>query len=276
MDSCGLALLLRQYVETGNVQLAEAHFCNLHLLCSLCAAGRSHKLITRFRPAVFSANLRRQSYSLTLTLPSGPDLVERLEVLCAAVRKLWMRKKRKGNGPFRNVLGLICSIEITRSEKGWHPHMHCIATLDRPHRIDANELRAAWDPLTGGGRQLKLIHLKSDSDLLEVFKYALKPGELFPPKSSPETRKNGLWMPDRVEAWLLTRNRRFLRSYGIYRGLDPEPDSFLDQDELGSFVEFALFWMQSLETYYITKREGGHDLHAVQDPAGLGKMQAAL
>ncbi len=261
MSCCGLSLMLRQYEKTGNVRLVKGHFCCIHMLCTLCAAARCRKLIQRFGPAIF-ADPNKHHYFMTLTLPSGFDLDERDEVLWAGVRKLWMRAKRKGQGPLRNVLGMICSLEITFGDAGWHPHLHCIITLYKGRRVDTKEFGPAWLQLTGG----KITHflvLEEPHDLLEVFKYALKPGELFPPKNSQEPVKNGLWMPKRVEAWLLTRNRRFLRSYGIYRGLAAEPESLLDQEELGDFVEWLLLWSESDELYHLMKRNSASDLHPV-------------
>ncbi len=272
MRKCGLCLLLNEYLKTGETRLVSGHFCNLHMLCSLCAAGRAKHLIERFEPAVFS-DPRRHSYMLTLTWPSGANLLPCLQVGLGALRKLWMRKKRKAQGPLRNVLGLIACVEITRGPKGWHPHLHCVITLDKPNRVDARELRAEWFKLTGG-MQLDLAPIY---DLREVFKYALKPGEMFPRHKTPsKSARNGLYAADRVEAWLQLRRKPLLRAYGIYRSLAAEPHDLTEAEEPGEFIQWLLLWIQRAETYHITKREGRHDLHPVQELPRMGKIEAAL
>ncbi len=252
LRQCALCLLFNQYVDTGELRLVQGNFCNLHLLCPICAAARAKHLIVRFEPAVFG-NPRWHSYMMTLTWPSGFDLVKCLQLGLDALCKLWMRKKRKGQGPFRNVLGIIACVEITRGQNGWHPHLHCVVTLEKPRRVDARELRAEWFKLTGGMQ----IDLAPIYDLREVMKYALKPGELLPKNKTPsKTSRNGLCVSDRLEAWIQLRRKPLLRAYGIYRGLAVEPDTLIEPELPGDFIQWLMRWMQRARQYHITKRGG--------------------
>ena len=88
--------------------------------------------------------------------------------------KLWNRKRKRLTGPFKAVLGAIVSTEVTKGPAGWHPHFHVLLSMRRTQRVDVNELREEWCKLTGG-RQIRLDVLKTDSDVVEVFKYAVKP-----------------------------------------------------------------------------------------------------
>jgi hypothetical protein len=235
MHHCGLLLHFRQYVGVPDARLIKADFCMKHLLCPLCSAARAHKLLRRYTPAVFGQQ-GVNHFMVTHTWPSGSDLGERLALGQDGLAKLWMRKKRKNQGPFKDVLGMISSTEVTKGEAGWHPHFHNLVTLPKGKRIDVVYLRQEWDKLTGG-RQIRIDPIKSESDLVEVLKYALKPLDL--------TKKTGIiedQIRDRVQAFVELSGRRLLRSYGCYFGMDVEPDKLTEEELDLPFLDFMFRW----------------------------------
>lgn len=234
MHQCGLLLLFRQYLGIGESRLLRADFCMKHLLCPLCAAARASKLLRRYVPAVFGST-DVQHYMLTLTWPSGADLNECLRIGQEAVGKLWERKRRKGQGPLKHVLGMICSTEVTRTAAGWHPHFHVLVTLPRRTRIDISFLRQEWTKLTAG-RQIRIDPIKQESDLIEVLKYALKPIDFKADRAVDQQIR------DRVEAFVELRGKRLLRSFGCYFGMDTEPDKLTDDELDLPYIDYIFRW----------------------------------
>lgn len=266
LECCGTWLKFREYLRTGRVQLSEANFCDAHLLCVLCAAARSRYLVARYLPSIFS-DPSLGHYFLTLTFPpsarpvrdpSGApadeaeiaSLRSMLALGECAIRKLWERRRRKSQGPFRDVSGMIVSTEVSREgagvDNGWHVHFHCVVSLPRGKRVDASELRREWFKLTQG-KQLHLDPLKGSNDLREAFKYAFKPLDV---SGDGRAYENGLkW---RLLAFKGLRRQRLIRSYGCYHGLgDVEPSESVGSDpsDLGDWLEWLARWMG--DSYFV-------------------------
>jgi hypothetical protein len=271
LEKCGSWIRLREYLKTGKVKLAAGNFCDCHLLCVLCAAARSRYLLARYIPAVWSSHREKvRHFMLTLTWPppvrSGgeplqrgaastadevEDLKHSLSVGETALRKLWARKKTRGSGPFKHVLGIVASVEVTRGPAGWHPHLHCIVTLPAGQILDyrpKSELRLEWKRMTGGTQIDVSPELKSPADLVEVFKYAFKPLEV---GESGGIDKKGLeW---RLLSFLALRGRRLVRSYGCYHSIKPDvvpsQENAIEQFESGAFIEWLAYWDKQARSY---------------------------
>ena len=143
--------------------------------------------------------------------------MDSLSVGLSGVNRLWERRRRKHSGPLRELLGLVLSTEVSfNAEHGWHVHFHGVYTVPATSPgIDVNELRPEWERLTGG-RQLRLDHISSEMDLLEVFKYSVKPSDLVKGVAGVVDRQA---VASRVAAWYALRGKRLIRSFGCYHGL---------------------------------------------------------
>ncbi len=262
MAYCGSWVWLRDYIEHHKVRMVRAAFCNKRNLCTFCDAARSRRVIAQVMPKVQALHKRKlNSYMMTLTIPSGPHLLPLVVVLFTSLRKLWLRKKVNKAGALRHVLGMIASLELTRNRitRHWHAHIHAIITLELGRRVDARELRADWSAYNGG-IQVDLKPIKDPQrDLVEVFKYMLKPGELYEVGNSSKTAGNALSSLDRIEAWLVLRKRRTRFAYGLYLGL--MDDELVEPELTGEFVDWFLYWNKNKRTYRLQrKKDGFHGL----------------
>jgi hypothetical protein len=254
MACCGTWARLRHYIDTGKVRMIRAAFCDKRNLCTFCDAARSRRVIAQVMPKVQALQKRKfNSYMITLTIPSGLELLPLISLLLSSLRKLWLRKKVNGTGAFRCVVGMIAALEITRNPvtRYWHPHLHCLVTCQPGTRVDARELRADWFAYTKG-IQVDLKHIKDPQrDLVEVFKYMLKPGELYEVGNSEKTAGNGLSSLDRVEAWLMLRKRRTRFAFGVYRG--SMDDALVEPELTGEYVDWLIYWLSNKRTYRLQR-----------------------
>jgi hypothetical protein len=242
MKSCGAWLLLREYLDHGQVRLLRANFCMKRNLCTMCDAANARRIYADLLPKVLALkSVRMQSYMLTLTVRNGPDLLALIKLIFDSIQKLWNRKKIKGTGPFRHVTGMVVSMEITRNRvtRHWHPHVHCLVTCSPGRWVDAVEMREEWMSYTGAN-QIDLKALGDPAtDLLELLKYMLKPGDLY--EDGSKNAGNSLSKADRVEAWHLLRKKRLRRSYGLYKGF---LNDLLTESELdGAYLDWLARWM---------------------------------
>jgi hypothetical protein len=260
MACCGTWVRLRQYIETGKVRMIRAAFCDKRNLCTFCDAARSRCVIAQVMPKVQALQKRKlNSYMMTLTIPSGPYLLPLFALLFSSLRKLWARKKVNNTGALWCVVGMIAALEITRNRitRHWHAHLHCLVTCELGTRVDARELRADWFAYNGG-MQVDLKHIKDPQrDLVEVFKYMLKPGDLYEVGDSPKTAGNGLSSLDRVEAWLLLRKKRTRLAFGLYRGL--MDDQLVESELTGDYVDWLIYWLSNKGAYRLQREREGLD-----------------
>lgn len=253
--ACGRFIIFREYLSTGLIKLHSGNYCNTHMLCPCCAAARSRRLLARWLPVVFNPKHqdRVRHYLLTLTWPpprvplavaAGPEaekykLKRNLTLGLKAWGKLWKRRKNRSTGPLKAVLGAILATEITQGPAGWHPHFHILVTLPRKSRIDATELRQEWSRLTDG-RQIRLDPLVRESDVVEVFKYAVKPADL---------DKCGLvdiaGVMIRHQVWSALRGARLIRGFGCYFDVEEEDLEKPEQvEDIGEWVELVFQWLE--------------------------------
>lgn len=251
--SCGRFLSFNRYLFSGELKLTSGNYCNLHMLCPCCAAARSRRLLARWLPVVFNPahEKRVRHYLLTLTWPppAAPraevaepvsDLKANLSIGLTAWGKLWKRRKNRRTGPLQDVLGAILATEVTKGPAGWHPHFHILITMPRNKRISAADLRQEWHALTGG-RQIRLDPLRTEADVVEVFKYAVKPAD---------RGKEGLidvaGVLIRHDIWTALSGSRLIRGYGGYFNVQDEdltdPETV---EDLGSWVELIFRWADS-------------------------------
>jgi hypothetical protein len=260
---CGSYLLFRHYMAHSETRLIQSYSCDVALLCPLCAIRRAAKHLRRYVERCELLAGAHDFYLVTLTVKNGPDLEERYRHLVSSWKRLNHRAK-KGYGVYADASGSFGSVEFTKSEAGWHPHMHMIWAMPKgsdPVRYGKDsQLALDWLAATGDSF---IVHAKrieaaegapavngevaaAANDpliaaLCETLKYALKFSDLS--------------LTDNVYAFECLRGKRLTRSYGCFYGLEvPER---LDDDELdGPFIDLIYRFMGSRG--YILQAPGGN------------------
>jgi hypothetical protein len=239
---CGDYLAFKDYYTVGKIRLSAANFCKAHLLCPLCAIRRGSKTLEAYLKryeVIMSENSGLRMSMLTLTVKNGDDLEERFMHLKNSVAKVLERRRktlagaRGWNSEFAKIAGLVGTYEVTKDngfgeikETGWHPHAHIMVL--HSERFDYKALQAEWLKITGDSHVLNVTAAKHPKepaiDFLEVFKYAVKFGDLTPEQN--------------LDAYEVLRGKRLLFSAGLFWGVEiPESleDDVLDLDQLPFF-----------------------------------------
>lgn len=260
--ACGSYLRFRHYIAHSQTRLIESRSCDYSLLCPLCAIRRGARTLRRYLERCQVIAPAHDFYLVTLTVKNGPDLAERFHHLLSSWRRINERAK-KGFGAFADASGAFTSIEFTKSEKGWHPHMHMLWAMPKgtpPIRWgEGSQLALDWLAATGdsfivhaerieaaavGDASASPAAVAAANDplvaaLCEVLKYAVKFGDLE--------------LADNYHAWQVLRGKRLTRSYGCFFGLEvPEQ---LDDDPLdGPYLDWLFRYAGSKR--YILQNPG--------------------
>lgn len=224
MYDCASWLEFHRYAQSGEIKLARASLCKKHLLCPVCAIRRGVRTLANYHKRALHLAPQHDFYLVTLTVKNGPDLFERFQHLKHSFKRLRARGK-KGYGVWSAVDGAIWSTEFTKSQAGWHPHLHVIAALPKgetPIRYgEGSRLRQDWETITGDSfithaQLIKGTDEELASGLCEVLKYALKFSDLT--------------LADNLAAYEVLKGKRLVQASGCFYGLElPEDDSLLDE-----------------------------------------------
>jgi hypothetical protein len=127
--------------------------------------------------------------------------------------------------------------------------------MPRKCRISASELRHEWDILTGG-RQLRLDPLLQESDVVEVFKYAVKPADL---DKCGHASTDGV--RTRFQIYQALKGARLIRGFGCYFNVqDIELQERESVEDLGKWLDLMFRWSGSdYELYHILGRRDLED-----------------
>lgn len=255
LASCGNWLKFRSYFTVGKVRLTAASFCKEHLLCPLCAIRRGGKALQRYQERaaiILKADPSLKPFLVTVTVRNGPDLAERYEHLVQSFVLLMKRRHiKRASSSLAAIAGAVASVEFTKGEKGWHPHLHMIVLAREAPPMMA--LRAEWEAIT---KDSFMCDVRAIADLLcgfcEVFKYAVKFSDL-----SPE---------DNWHAFAVLAGRRLLSSFGVFRDVDvPEEllDGTLDLDSL-PYVELLYRYSYGAQAFTLDRISSPQQSPAVQ------------
>lgn len=238
IHQCGEYLRFREYYTVNKVRLSGAYFCKAHLLCPFCAIRRGSKLVEEYskrHAQILAQDKGIKTSMLTITIKNGSDLAERQNHLQKSLQKLFSHrretKRGKSKTEFGKVIGLVGTFEVTNKGNGWHPHAH-IMLVHREY-IRAEKLKEEWKKITGDSEVLRIDPAKHPKDpaqdFLEIFKYALKFGDL-----SPELN---------LQAYEVLRGKRLVFSAGEFRSVKIDEDDLLDTplDELPFFERLYKF-----------------------------------
>ncbi len=267
LADCGSWLSIRHWVDHNRASMYAANFCQQPRLCQGCAHVRGMKLAMSYADKashLLSDSSPLRPWLITYTVRTGPDLAERFDHLQTSISSMWQRVKnskklgRKAS-QFSAIQGLVISTEIKRSKARdhlWQPHAHALALVDHrdwqavqvegqglvldhfPHQQICDE----WHEITGDSYVLNAKPLASGldlgagaeidrgallCDLLEVFKYMTKPGELS--------------ASDVIDVWRLLCGRRAVRAFGCLHGVQI-PEGFDGESLTGEAWEVWHRW----------------------------------
>lgn len=248
---CGNYLRFRHYLAHQQTRLIESRSCDVSLLCPLCAIRRGARTLRRYLERCQVIAPAHDFYLVTLTVKNGDDLAERYGHLLAAWKRI-VKRAAKGYGAFADASGAFCSIEFTKSDKGWHPHMHMLWAMPKGTPSlrwgEGSQLSLDWLAATGDSYIVHAARIVGDgcdlaepgapgvadplvSALCEVLKYAVKFGDLS--------------LADNLHAFEVLRGKRLTRSYGCFFGLEV-PDEALDDDVLdGPYMDWLFRYVGS-------------------------------
>lgn len=227
---CANHLTFHNYYTADQIRLASCISCDIHLLCSFCAARRGSKYVQRYVDrlgVIIKAQPTLKPVMLTLTTVNGSDLHERFTHFMASLKKLLMKRRDAARGKsyteLEKAVGGVYSVEVTNKGKGWHVHLHAVLLLDA--WIDREDLSREWMAITkDGSKVLDVRRIGKAAEVLdqhgeispklveafaEVFKYALKFSDLD--------------HSDRLHAWDIMRGKRLVGSWGAFRGVVVPP-----------------------------------------------------
>lgn len=264
LRQCGKQIHFR-YENNNPSHVHAAYFCQLPKLCTLCAIRRASRLTERYETRLAVCNREHPglwAYDLTLTVKNGPNLAERLDHIRQALRaelvaaREWNKGQRRRSRPaFHPFVGGVYTLEITRRETGWHPHIHGIYLADAWPCVDT--IRAAWLKRTGDSHVFRLNSLgklgealetpsksdtrqttKSRGALMEVFKYTISPDREMTPA-------------DRLAVAEVLRKAKAAQPWGVLRGLPDDEDLDDDAPELDSpdALDFYAYWCEARKRY---------------------------
>lgn len=240
MYRCASVLRFREWLAHGKTTLHSGHFCQVALMCPVCAIRRGARMLRRYvERAAFIARTH-DLYLVTLTVKNGPDLRERYEHLTRSLKRLRIRA-RDGYGAMAASDGALWSTEFTRSDKGWHPHVHAVWALPRgsePVRWgQGSQLAQDWLAVTGDSMIVHAARIQADDEpalisaFCEVLKYSLK--------------FSSLSVEDNLHAYRILKGKRLIRSAGVWWGLELPEDARLSDDPLdGPYIEHMYRFMR--------------------------------
>lgn len=214
INECNRIWLVNNYKDISIKELKKTHLCK-NKFCFNCK-----KVTQAFRMAKYSDLIRSQknAYHLVLTLPSvsADDLKGTLKHMAVCFRKLYriLRGLESYSVPsqFKHIypIGALRSLEITYSEKGFHPHYHVLLVLEDDielKKTNVNKYSYSYNTLTRtfsdfevyiqklwscliDKKRLTDINISSadgyscildkfkDGDFIELFKYLCKEADL--------------------------------------------------------------------------------------------------
>lgn len=273
LEQCGGWLEFRDFIDLDEVRLMRGRFCQQPKLCSICAlrrAGRSiRRAVERVQHVLGEApNLR--PYLVTVTVRNGPDLAERFAHLARGLRCLLQRRRNAARGAgasmMRAVEGGIWSVELKRGDNSaeWHPHSHAVwLSRCEPSAVD---LSREWRAITSDSFVVDVQPFRCPDDpgpdLCEVFKYALKLGDLS--------------FGDNLAAFVQLRGRRLIGSFGNLFGVKLEDES-LDVEEADRRYVDLLYRHVALDGYRLVRSRVGPPIcspHCRVIASGNGEEEA--
>jgi len=240
MYDCASWMIFHHYTDTNQTKLHRAESCKKHLLCPVCAIRRGAKTLRNYHERAMVLADQFDFFLVTLTVKNGPDLWERHSHLKHSFKRLRERGK-KGYGAWAGVAGAVWSTEFTKSDEGWHPHLHVIVAVPKgsePMRYGkGSQLSMDWENVTGDSFIVHVAPIAPGEQdiaagLCEVLKYALKFSDLS--------------LADNLHAYETLKGKRLIQAGGCFYGLDlPDDDDLNETPEDGPYLEMFFSYTSS-------------------------------
>lgn len=229
LEGCGGYLKFHHYYLVERWKLVDASFCKQHQVCHHCAFNRAARYganLAKMAQAAMAANPALRAVSLTLTIPNGPDCVERLQRLCKGLSALIAsrRKGRSASSSNKSAMSTceagFLALECTRNHVTGEWHWHAHALLLTLGWIDQDKLRAEWARCVGEAVSIPYLKLVKGDDLMgavcEVVKYSVKFSALIPEGATP--KRGDLRPSDVLAIYRAGKGSRLIRTFGLFRG----------------------------------------------------------
>nr|CRY96324.1 hypothetical protein [uncultured prokaryote] len=274
--------------SSGQRRLQAANFCQLRL-CPMCIARRARRNALQLSRVLNMAQEEHDCRYLFLTLTirnvEGPELSAALTELSAAWQRFLDQRQIR-----RTIKGWFRAIEITRKNKGYHPHIHAILAVDADYfsrssrqsgkYLNQSELIDRWQKAlrvdykpsvriqVARGKKAEdgtAIACAGGQAALEAAKYSVKDGDYIDPE-----------LPEKVAVDVLRTytealRRRRLTAFG---GILKDAARALDADDLdgGDLVKVDDETIRSdilemVETYNWRLGAGDYVLSSREPPA---------
>ena len=269
LEQCASWLWFHEFHEHPDrpIKLARSNFCKRYFVCDFCAARRAvrHAQATQLKAlAVLREKPNLRPFMFTLTSPNMESLSGMVTRHFNAWSNLVRRRRNALAGKSQTVMtefeGGILAGETKRGKNSgqWHFHTHGIllADVDQVERypllwrslqqewsaeigtycnVQLEPLRATKQAhtgassLAGGTEPSSLCPELLGAEMLEVFKYALKAGDL-----AFEDRWNAACYFAPSMLYSGKRGPNLVRSFGCLRGVDLPTDL---GDDLAGFAD---------------------------------------
>lgn len=253
---CGAHLHFREWCDHGGkVTLHRGYFCQVPLLCPLCAIRRGARMLRQYVERAAFLLRTHDAFMVTLTVKNGPDLAERFDHLKRSLLRL-RKRAAKGYGALSQANGYLGSFEFTKGPSGWHPHVHMVWFVPNGALVaggPGSQLSADWHAITGDSFIVDSRPLYGDlvDAFCEVLKYALK--------------FSTLDLADNLAAYRTLKGKRLMTSGGVMYGLELPEDARLEDDPLdGPFIEHIYRWAGS-QGYVLHDVLAGHERSLYKD-----------
>ena len=218
------------FCEECGEQLKVPIWCG-DRFCLFCAGRRADK----YRDFVWKrmrGNQKRYAFRMiTLTVKSTSSIADGYEKL-----RILDRKLRRNAIWVNSVKGGAYSIEVTKTEHGWHVHAHYIV---EGSYIAQKALSGAVGRITGGESYIVDVRLITNSHrgIREAIKYPFKP-----------TNAKHWSDADKDEFRSFMRNRRNFVTFGSWYNADPEEKKDTECPFCGAINSF--YCLEYLEKAY--------------------------
>lgn len=243
ISQCGQYLGFRHYLEQDAVRLHSASFCKQKLVCPLCAIRIGAKTLKGYSDRLTALDTIHEGKGfvdqlVTLTIKNGFDLAERFKHLDDSRKALFMSRRNSLRGlcdtEFGQIVAAVGAYEVTWGEGGWHPHVHIWVRGRR--LLSQAALKAQWAAITGDSFIVDVRPITGEriGAFCEVFKYAAKFSDL---------TEEQVW-----QVWEVLQRRRLIFSIGDLRGVEI-PETMLDEELTGPYVEYFYRWFEGTKVY---------------------------
>lgn len=128
--------------ETGKTVVTDGFFCGTRF-CPICAIKKSLREYSKLTYQMEQFQDKYDYFMFTLTLPNNPDgFRDEIKLLSSCLRDLLGYFGFRTDDHKHRILchGAYGSYEITKSDAGWHPHLHLILAFPKEFIVDFKQV----------------------------------------------------------------------------------------------------------------------------------------